>query len=106
VQIYSESNISPEFNENNKHIIANNSFVEVEVNINKKAVFFFMNHKQYLYYVFPIPSSVFPLLFGISGHNTSSVVEVISVQKLLRSSFYVSAECEKISWNISEEDDL
>jgi hypothetical protein len=90
---------SEKFNENNELELGDNSFVNVEVDCEKKTIYFFINKIQYPYYVSEICSSSFPLLFGFSSWS-SPIIKVISLFKILPSSSYInhSVECKPIKW--------
>jgi hypothetical protein len=57
-----------------------NSVVELELNMNEKTLYFFLNNKQIPYFICNVSSS--PLSFGISGCWTNSNIEIISLLKL------------------------
>jgi hypothetical protein len=98
-RIYSANNYSEEFNENNEFEYENNSIVDVEVDCEKKTIYFFINKKQCPYYVSDISSSSFPLLFGFRSCN-SPIVEIISLFKILPSSLYTNSsfKCKPVKW--------
>jgi hypothetical protein len=70
--------------------------IDVEVDMNNKTIYFFLSSKQFHSYVNNIPSSC--LLFGISANYSTSIVEVISVRKLKKSSADPSVICEPQKW--------
>jgi hypothetical protein len=72
--------------------------IEVEVDVNNKSIYSFINRKQCPYYISDIPSSSFPLLFAIREFHTSSIVEVSSLQVPIKPSYDFSVNCEKIVW--------
>jgi hypothetical protein len=100
VCIYSGRNYSEHFNFNNEFECGYNSLVDIEVNYEKKATYFFINNKQCPYYISDIYSSSFPLLFGFSSCSSSTIIDIISLFKILPSSSYVdpSFECIPIKW--------
>jgi hypothetical protein len=95
-KISSGNYLSDNFNSINEFEITNGSLIEVEVDLNKKIVYYFINEKLCPYYVYDIFS--FPLLFGISCFFSNGIFEVISVQKLKQPSVYVSNKYKKIPW--------
>jgi hypothetical protein len=97
--IYSSNKFSEYFNKNNEFELGNNSVIDMEVDCEKKTIYYFINKKQCPYYVSDISSSSFPLLFGFSSFN-SPIIEVLSVQKLnkLNSLVNSSVECKALSW--------
>jgi hypothetical protein len=102
VEICSGDYCSYCFNENNNLKVGNNSLVEVEIDINKKIVLFYINGMQCPYYVDDVVSS--PLLFGVSGRDTQSIVEILLVQKLSNSSIISSLNNNKIKWKMESSD--
>jgi hypothetical protein len=62
-----------------------NSIIDLELNMNNKSLYFFVNNKLLPYIVDNISSS--SLYFGITGYYTISTVEVISFLKLRKPSF-------------------
>jgi hypothetical protein len=98
-RICSGKNSSNFFNKSNEYNISENSIINVEIDANKKTVFFFINYIQCPYYISNIPDWSLPLLFGICGYQVvHSVIEIISIKKLLRSTASNSVECVKIDW--------
>jgi hypothetical protein len=73
-----------------------NSVVELELNMNEKTLYFFLNNKQIPYFIYNISSS--PLSFGISGLNTNSSIEIISLLKLHKPTINNNIPSEKIEW--------
>jgi hypothetical protein len=61
-----------------------------------KTLHFFLNKKQLPYVIYNITSS--PLCFGISGYNTKSTIEIISLLKLNEPTINNNIECTKFSW--------
>jgi hypothetical protein len=59
---------------------AENSIVELELNMKRKTLHFFINNKQLCHSVDNI--NTVPLCFGISGSNSSSSVEIVSLLEL------------------------
>jgi hypothetical protein len=82
---------SPIFNTNNENKFGDNSIVDVEVDMKKKTIHYFINNNLCPYYHLDISSS--PLLFGISGVNSKGIIEIISIKKTKKSSVYPSAQC-------------
>jgi hypothetical protein len=99
VQIWSSNKDSEYFNKNNEFELEDNSTVDVEVDCEKKAIYYFINKKQCPAYVSDISSSSFPLLFGFAS-DESPIIEVLSVQKLnkLYSLVNSSVACEPMKW--------
>jgi hypothetical protein len=62
----------------------------------KKVIFYFINKKQCPYYISDVCSS--PLLFGISGYNSSTILEVLSIKKMMKSSANTFVRCEAMKW--------
>jgi hypothetical protein len=54
--------------------------VELELNMETKTLHFFINNKQIPHYINYINTT--PLVFGISGYNSSSSIKIISLLKL------------------------
>jgi hypothetical protein len=96
------NNWSENFNENKEYNVGDNTEVEVEVNMEKKVIFYFINKKQCPYYISDISSS--PLLFGISAYNSNCILEVLSIKKIVKSSSDSSVPCEVIKWDKEEEE--
>jgi hypothetical protein len=97
-QIISHRNYSGYFNQNNEYEYGNNSVVDVEVDCEKKTIYFFINKKQCPYYISDISSS-FPLFFGFNSAY-SPIFEVLSLFKILPSSSYVNPfiQCIPVKW--------
>jgi hypothetical protein len=87
---------SPKFNKNNEYKFGDNSIVDVEVDMNKKTIHYFINNNLCPYYHSNISSS--PLLFGINGFNSKGIIEVTSINKMKKSSINSSAKCKAIKW--------
>jgi hypothetical protein len=81
---------------NNEYNFGDNSVVEVEVDMEKKVIFYFINKKQYPYYICDVSSS--PLLFGISSYYSNCILEVLSIKKIVKSSSDPSVSCEAMKW--------
>jgi hypothetical protein len=98
-QIGSGGNYSDFFNGNNEFELINNSTIDIEVNCEKKTIYYFINKKQCPYYISDISSSSFPLLFGFSAYR-SPIIEIISLFKILPSFSYVNppVECKPLKW--------
>jgi hypothetical protein len=96
VEIRSSVKWSGNFNENNEYNVKNNTVVEVEVDMEKKVIFYFINKKQCHYYICDVSSS--PLLFGISAYWSNCILEVLSIKKIVKSSSDPSFPCEVIKW--------
>jgi hypothetical protein len=94
--IGSGGNWSEYFNKNNEYNVGDNTLVEVEADMEKKVIFYFINKKECPYYICDVFS--FPLLFGISAYWSNATVEVLSVQNLLKSSVDPSVPCEAVKW--------
>jgi hypothetical protein len=62
----------------------------------KKIIFYFINKKQCPYYISNV--SCFHLLFGISAHHSNSILEVLSVKKIVKLSSDPSVRCEAMKW--------
>jgi hypothetical protein len=73
-----------------------NSVVELELNINEKTLYFFLNNKQIPYFIYNISSS--PLSFGITGRWTNSSIEIISLLKLHKPTINNNISFKKIEW--------
>jgi hypothetical protein len=95
-QIYSGDKRSGNFNENKEYNVGDNTVVEVEVDMEKKVIFYFINKKQCPYYICDVSSS--PLLFGISAVHSNTILEILSVKKIVKSSTDPSVPCEAIKW--------
>jgi hypothetical protein len=95
----SGKNFSDYFNRNDEFKYNYNSIVDVEVDCEKKTIYFFIYKKQCPYYVSDICSSSFPVLFGFSSYS-SPIIEVFSLSKILPSSSYIksSLKCEEVKW--------
>jgi hypothetical protein len=76
--------------------VTDNSTIQVRVDMNDKTAFYYINNNQFPVIVYNISSS--PLLFGISGIETEAVVEITSVQKILKRIAYSSVEYEEMEW--------
>jgi hypothetical protein len=87
---------SSKFNRNNEYKFGDNSIVDVEIDMNKKTIHYFINNNLCPYYHSDISSS--PLLFGISGYDSNGIIEIISVKKTRRSSVNPCAKCEGMKW--------
>jgi hypothetical protein len=83
-------NHSCKFNQNNEYDVCDNTIIDVEVNTEIKSIFFIINRRVCPFYISNIYSCSFPLVFGISGLFTSSVVEVLYVYQLFRSSISIN----------------
>jgi hypothetical protein len=86
---------SSDFNSNNEYEFGDNSIVDMEVDMNKKTIHYFINNNLCPYYHFDISSS---LLFGISGYNSKGIIEIISVKKMRRTSVNPCSKCEGMKW--------
>jgi hypothetical protein len=95
-QIGSGNNWSETFNGNNEYNVRDNTVVEVEVDMEKKVIFYFINKKQCPYYISGVFSS--PLLFGINASFSDAILEILSVKKMVKSSSDSSVPCEAIKW--------
>jgi hypothetical protein len=84
------------FNENNEYNVGDNTVVEIEADIEKKVIFYFINKKQCPYYISGVSSS--PLLFGISALESNSILEILSIKKIVKSSSDPSVRCEAMKW--------
>jgi hypothetical protein len=87
---------SNNFNENNEYGIWINASVDVEVDMDKRTMYYFINNEQCPFYVNNVFSS--PLLFGISTFNSNSIIEVACVKKLKNSSIDPSVNCRSMKW--------
>jgi hypothetical protein len=94
--IGSGGNWSDNFNKNNEYNVGDNTLVEVEVDMEKKVIFYFINKKQCPYYISDVSSS--PLLFGICAYESKAILEVLSVKKMVKSSSDRSVRCEAMKW--------
>jgi hypothetical protein len=83
-------------NNNNEYNVGDNTIVEVEVDMKKKMIFYFINNKQCPYYICDISSS--PLLFGINALYSNSILEIVSVKKMMKSTIDYSVSCEAMKW--------
>jgi hypothetical protein len=101
--IVSGDNWSKNFNKNNEYNIGDNTIIEVEVDIEKKVIFYFINKKQCPYYISDVSSSL--LLFGINAGVSKAILEVLSVKKIVKSSSDPSVPCEAAKW-VKEEEEL
>jgi hypothetical protein len=77
---------------------AENSVVELELNMNEKTLYFFLNNKQIPYFIYNILSS--PLSFAISGQYTKSSIEIISLLKLHKPTINYNIPSEKYEWQL------
>jgi hypothetical protein len=84
------------FNRNNEYNVGDNTVVEVEVDMEQKVIFYFINNKQCPYYISDV--SCFPLLFGISAYNSNCILEVLSIKKIVKSSSDPSVSCKAMKW--------
>jgi hypothetical protein len=73
-----------------------NSIVELELNMNEKTLYFFLNNKQIPYFIYNTYSS--PLSFGISGEYTNSNIEIISLLKLHKPTTNNNVRSVKLEW--------
>jgi hypothetical protein len=94
--ISGSNNWSKNFNENNEYKVGDNTVIEIEVDMKKKMIFYFINNKQCGYYVSDVSSSL--LLFGISGIWSKAVLEVLSVKKMMKSSADPSIPYKVMKW--------
>jgi hypothetical protein len=99
VCILSSFKVSEFFNKNKEFELEDNSTVEVEVDCERKTIYYFINKKQCPFYVSDISSSSFPLLFGFRSCD-SPIIEIISIHKLNRNNSYInsSVKCKAMSW--------
>jgi hypothetical protein len=97
VCICSAGTDSDDFNMNKEFEIGDNTIIDVEVDMNNKLLYYFIGNKQCPFYVNNISSS--NLLFGISAVKSSSVIEVISIKKVNKSSVDPSVKCKPLEWN-------
>jgi hypothetical protein len=95
-KIASGGNWSVNFSSHNKYNVGDNTVVEVELDMKKKVIFYFINKKQCPYYISDVSAS--PLLFGIRARWSNCILEVLSVKKIVRSSSDPSVPCEAIKW--------
>jgi hypothetical protein len=96
IDIDSGGKFSSVFNRNNEYKFGDNSIVDVEVDMNKKTIHYFINNNLCPYYHFDISSS--SLLFGINAVNSKGIIEIICVKKMKRSSVNPCAKCEGMKW--------
>jgi hypothetical protein len=89
-------NWSEKFNKNNEYNVGDNTVVEIEVDMEKKVIFYFINKKQCPYYISDVSS--FPLLFGIRAYDSNAILEVLLVKKMVKSSSDPSVLCEAKKW--------
>jgi hypothetical protein len=87
---------SGNFNENNEYNIGDNTVVEVEADMKKKVIFYFINKKRCPYYISDVSSS--PLLFAISGFNSKAILEILSIKKIVKSSSNPFVPCKAMKW--------
>jgi hypothetical protein len=87
---------SGNFNRNNEYNVGDNTVVDVEADMEKKVIFYFINNKQCPYYISDVSSS--PLLFGINAGYSNSILEIISIKKMVKSSSDLYVPCEAIKW--------
>jgi hypothetical protein len=64
--------------------------------LEKKVIYYFINKKQCPYYISDVSSS--PLLFGIRAFQSNSILEVLSVKKMVKSSSDPSVRCKAMKW--------
>jgi hypothetical protein len=95
-QIGSGGNWSEYFNENNEYNVGDSTAVEIEVDMEKKVIFYFINNKQCPYYICDVSSS--PLSFGVSAYDSSAILEVLSIKKMKKSSVDPFVTYEAIKW--------
>jgi hypothetical protein len=62
----------------------------------KKVIFYFINNKQCPFYISDVSS--FPLLFGISADCSNSILQVLSIKKIVKSSSDCSVKCKAMKW--------
>jgi hypothetical protein len=89
-------NWSGNFNRNKEYYVGDNTEVEVEIDMEKKVIFYFINKKQCPYYISDVSSS--PLLFGISAYYSNAILEVFSVKKIVKSSSDPYVRCKAMKW--------
>jgi hypothetical protein len=89
-------NWSKNFNENKEYNVGDNTVVEVEADMERKEIFYFINKKQCPYYICDVSSSL--LLFGISAYFSNCILEVLSIKKIVKSSSDPSVPCETMKW--------
>jgi hypothetical protein len=94
--IISGGNFSNNFNKNNEYNVGDNTEIEVEADIKKKVIFYFINNKKCPYYICDVSSS--PLLFSISAQYSNSILEILSIKKIVKSSSDPSVPCEAMKW--------
>jgi hypothetical protein len=87
---------SENINRNNKYNVGDNTVVEVEIDMEKKVIFYFINKKQCPYYICDISSSL--LLFGIRAYYSNCILEVLSIKKIVKSSSDPSVRCKAMKW--------
>jgi hypothetical protein len=95
-KISSGGNWSENFNKNKEYNVGDNTVVEVEADMEKKVIFYFINKKQCPYYICDVFSS--PLLFGINAYKSNCILEILSIKKIVKSSSDPSVPCEGIKW--------
>jgi hypothetical protein len=95
-EIRSGKNGSKNFNRNNECNVGDNTVVEMEVDMEKKVIFYFINKKQCPYYISDVSSS--PLLFGINASKSNCILEILSIKKMVKSSSDPSVPCEAVKW--------
>jgi hypothetical protein len=95
-QIISGGNWSHNFNNNNEYNVGDNTVVEVEVDMEKKVIFYFIKKKQCPYYISDVSSS--PFLFGIRALYSNSILEILSINKIVKSSSDHSVPCKAMKW--------
>jgi hypothetical protein len=78
-RIISDNNWSENFNWYNKYNVGDNTEIEIEADMEKKMIFYFINKKQCPYYICDSSS---PLLFGIGAIGSNCMLEVLSVKKM------------------------
>jgi hypothetical protein len=86
------------FNKRNEFRVGEGSTVDIEVDLCKKIIIFFINKEQCPYIVENVSDHSLPLLFGISGDTLSSIIEVVSVQKSRVSSCSNINGFKKLQW--------
>jgi hypothetical protein len=96
IYIDSAGNWSSSFNENNEYNFGNNSIVDVEVDMNKKTIHYFINTKLCPYFHSYISSS--PLVFGISAKKSHAIIKVLCVKKMRKSFVNFSGKCKAMKW--------
>jgi hypothetical protein len=70
--------------------------IQIEIDTEKKMIFYFINKKQCPFYIYDISSS--PHLFGISTKYSSSILEMLSIRNMKKLSINCFVFCEVMKY--------